>query len=168
MAESRIRLSVDGRSAPLVATVYPCEDARRARKGSTDRGFPATAHELAAAGSLPHVAQVLCPARLEIATAASNRPSQEFGDPAIISAVDGVSRPLNPRTRATPSLCAWCLPGPRVRAWRVMSTTVDRDLVSALLAAVRDGVVAHDAAGEVLEVNARFCAMSGFGRDELL
>jgi signal transduction histidine kinase len=49
-----------------------------------------------------------------------------------------------------------------------MSTTVVRDFISALLAAVRDGVVAHDAAGQVMEVNARFCQMSGYARDELI
>ena len=49
-----------------------------------------------------------------------------------------------------------------------MSTTVDRDFISALLAAVRDGVVAHDAAGEIVEVNARFCRLSGYARDELI
>ena len=49
-----------------------------------------------------------------------------------------------------------------------MSTTVDRELISALLAAIRDGIVAHDAAGEVVEANARFCQMSGYARDELI
>jgi PAS domain S-box-containing protein len=49
-----------------------------------------------------------------------------------------------------------------------MSTTVDREFMTALLAVVRDGVVVHDAAGEVCEVNARFCQMSGYARDELL
>jgi signal transduction histidine kinase len=49
-----------------------------------------------------------------------------------------------------------------------MSTTVDREFMTALLAAVRDGVVVYDAAGEVVEVNARFCQMSGYARDELL
>ena len=49
-----------------------------------------------------------------------------------------------------------------------MSTTVERELVSALLAAVRDGVVAHDAAGEIVEANPRFCAMSGYAREELI
>jgi len=49
-----------------------------------------------------------------------------------------------------------------------MPATVDRDLIAALLAAVRDGVVAHDAAGEVVEANTRFCQMSGYARDELI
>ena len=49
-----------------------------------------------------------------------------------------------------------------------MSTTLDRDLITALLAAVRVGVVAHDAGGEIVEVNPRFCRMSGFARDELI
>jgi len=49
-----------------------------------------------------------------------------------------------------------------------MSTTVDRDFIAAMLAAVRDGVIVHDAAEEVVEVNPRFCQMSGYTRDELL
>src|SRR4051794_1875271 len=51
---------------------------------------------------------------------------------------------------------------------RVMSTTVDREFMTALLAAVRDGAVVHDATGEVVEVNAAFCQMSGYAREELL
>src|SRR5689334_13915499 len=49
-----------------------------------------------------------------------------------------------------------------------MPTTVDREFISALLAAVRDGVVAYDAAGEVIEVNPRFCQISGYSRAELV
>src|SRR4051812_29168198 len=45
-----------------------------------------------------------------------------------------------------------------------MSATVDRELITARLAAVRDGFVVHDATGEVVDANPRFCQMSGYTR----